>query len=303
MTVKATVAESVDRSLLQSVSLRICDSFLLSPVRSIWDKNQLDAQLPLSKTQKVAVGLYLVARDWALGNFPPRFERESAWENERTIPSRVAGISAEQWYANVSRCPFGYHETLEHYLHDTVRIWKVLRQCKIAPPARILEIGCSTGWLSEILANMKFEVTGTTISPNDVAVAARRVAALREKDPDSQLTFDVSPMELVHTRHSGFDCVLVYEALHHAFDWRETIGSVARTLNPGGWFLICNEPNLVHTFVSYRISKLTTTHEVGISRRKLVRELHENGFGRMVRFCPRLHFGIGWHWLAAQKSQ
>jgi ubiquinone/menaquinone biosynthesis C-methylase UbiE len=48
------------------------------------------------------------------------------------------------------------------------------------------------------------------------------------------------------TEHLGpFDAVFVYEALHHAYDWRKACAEAYRCLKPGGWFLLCNEPNLL----------------------------------------------------------
>ena len=52
-----------------------------------------------------------------------------------------------------------------------------------------------------------------------------------------------------------FDVVFVFEALHHAYDWHQSLKSAFECLKPGGWLIICNEPNLIHTFVSYRIAK------------------------------------------------
>lgn len=275
---------------------------LFSSIRSTWDANQRDWNLPLGKFQKAALGIYLVLQDWAEGTFPPRFERETSWQNEGTVFDRMPGTTSEQWYSTIAVSPFGYHESIEDYLPDIVRIWKILHHCGIAPPARVLEIGCGNGWLSEILAGMGFNVIGTTISGADVECGARRVRALHEKRPDSHLAFEVCPMERVGEHYHDLDCVIVYEALHHAFDWRQTVHSVAQSLRPGGYFLICSEPNLAHTVISYRVAKLTTTHEIGISRRFLKRELRTAGFSRIEVISNPFHLGVGWHWIAAQKA-
>ncbi len=41
-----------------------------------------------------------------------------------------------------------------------------------------------------------------------------------------------------------YEVVYVFEALHHAFDWRQAIQSSFECLRPGGWLLICQEPAL-----------------------------------------------------------
>ena len=100
----------------------------------------------------------------------------------------------------------------------------------------------------------------------------------------------------------GFDCVFIFEALHHAFDWRETLAAAHKCLKPGGWFLLAKEPMFLHTFVSYRVAKLSNTHEIGMSRRALIRRLRDVGFARVDDLGPKiLNFKRGIS-LIAQKA-
>ena len=113
-------------------------------------------------------------------------------------------------------------------------------------------------------------------------------------------------MEEVDTRLAGYgvlpvDAVYVYAALHHAFDWRETFRAVYNCLAPGGWFLICREPNVLHTFVSYRLAKVSNTKEIGFSRRELASELRKVGFLNLHIFNRSPGFLVKPHWMAAQK--
>ena len=73
-------------------------------------------------------------------------------------------------------------------------------------------------------------------------------------------------------------------------EWRRTIHTAASSLEPGGWFLICAEPNLAHTFISCRVGKLTQTHEIGISRKQLTHELRRDGFRHIRSFSSPLHY-------------
>jgi SAM-dependent methyltransferase len=52
----------------------------------------------------------------------------------------------------------------------------------------------------------------------------------------------------------SFDGVFVFEALHHAFDWRQAIQASFHCLKEGGWLVLANEPNLLHTYISYRVA-------------------------------------------------
>lgn len=100
-----------------------------------------------------------------------------------------------------------------------------------------------------------------------------------------------------------YDAVFVFAALHHAFDWREAIHSAGECLKPGGWLFLCNEPNLVHTFSSYRVAKLSNTHEIGMSRRQLMEQMRKCGITRIVSLGSLLHFWIKPHWICGQKTK
>ena len=126
---------------------------------------------------------------------------------------------------------------------------------------------------------------------------------LEAKGLSPALKFVAAPMESVHkaVATGSFDAAFVYEALHHAFDWREAIRSAHACLRDGGWFLICNEPNVLHTCISYRVAKLSNTHEIGFRKSALVGELQKTGFRRVVSVGVKLHCWVRHHWLLAQK--
>ncbi len=104
---------------------------------------------------------------------------------------------------------------------------KLLRQINVKPPARLLEIGCGTGWMAEFMAITGFDVTGTSIVPADIKDARRRITSVAAKGlSTTKLRFEVAPMEAVDEMvgpRDYYDAVYVFEALHHAFDWRQAI--------------------------------------------------------------------------------
>src|SRR2546428_6810667 len=107
--------------------------------------------------------------------------------------------------------------------------------------------------MAEFLAMSGYSVVGTSIAPNEIALANVRAESFRRKGLKNELSFKASPMESVDGALSdahGFDGVLVFEALHHAFDWRQAIAAAYRCLKPGGWLVLANEPNVLHTFIS-----------------------------------------------------
>src|SRR5213078_1622874 len=123
--------------------------------------------------------------------------------------------------------------------------------------------------MAEFLAISGYSVVGTSIGPNEIKIAEKRAAGFRIKELPDTLSFKVSPMECGSAALDGqtdFDVVLVFEALHHAFDWRPAIKASHDCLKQGGWLVLANEPNLLHTFISYRAARLSNTHEIGMSR-------------------------------------
>src|SRR5215217_5168696 len=59
------------------------------------------------------------------------------------------------------------------------------------PPARLLDLGCGTGWTSRFFARAGYEVVGADIAPEMIRVATE----LRDRDGPSNLAFHVSDYE------------------------------------------------------------------------------------------------------------
>src|SRR5688572_29883350 len=190
-------------------------------------------------------------------------------------------------------------------MRDYGRLVEALEAHGIRPPQRLLELGCGSGWMAEWLALNGYDVTATSVRAEDRELVERRAASIRIRGLPCQLEFRESPMETIDqcVRDAlPFQAVFVYEALHHAFSWVETIQAVHTLLPRGGWFFICNEPNVLHTFISYRVAKIQRWHEVGISRPRLLRELRGQGFDRIEVLKHRFNNLVNSHWIAARKG-
>lgn len=96
--------------------------------------------------------------------------------------------------------------------------------------AKILEIGCGTGWLANTLVPFG-QVTATDLSPSSIAEGRRR-------HPEVTLICgDFSTVEL-----SGpFDFIVSADALAHMYDQRLFIERIAQLLRPGGTFLLMTQ--------------------------------------------------------------
>jgi 2-polyprenyl-3-methyl-5-hydroxy-6-metoxy-1,4-benzoquinol methylase len=284
----------------------VADSFLLSHGRHLMQRNWENYFLPLSKVGKLSAGVYLILKDYSAGLFPPTFaDQAKAYAAERDYYSSMPGAKREVVLAGHVQKPFWDPNNFATYIGKFTRLWRELEALELRPGARLLELGCGCGWMSEFLAIAGYHVLGTSIGPDEIGLAEKRITALRARGVDEvRLSFKEGPMETVDevvAPARDFDGVFVFEALHHAFDWRQTIHAAFRCLKPGGWLLVADEPNRLHTFVSYRISRLTNTHEIGMSRPLLEAEMKRAGFREVRVLRPRWDNGVTPLWIAARK--
>ena len=288
----------------RKLAAALADSFLLSRGKNLFERNTREFWMPLSKADKVFAGIYIILADYSVGKFPPQFEDQAAaYQAEIDYLKSMPGDAAET-VEGALRKPFWNPEAFDKYCQGFSQLWRALLSLDVKPGKRLLELGCGSGWMAEFLANAGYKVTATTISDQEVSLANKRLAALEEKGWGENLRFFAAPMESVSEHlppNSMFDCVFVFEALHHAYDWREAIRTSIKVIAPKGWLVLANEPNLMHTFISYRVSRLTKTHEIGMSQTELINEMKKAGFGNIHVLAPRLNNLVSAHWIAGQR--
>ena len=294
----------MNNGLARSLARRVAASPLLHRGKLIWEENQKNWGLPLTKTEKLLSGAYLILAHYSEGKFPPTFsDQQKVYEAERNVKI-LPGLTAEETREPAQRKPFWYGKLGCMYIHHFALLTDGLLKIGVPSGAKILELACGAGWASDSLAQMKFQVVGTTINPHDLEEARLRSESYRVRKLDNPPEFICTPMEEVYaaTAHRGpFDAVFIYEALHHAYDWRKACADAYKSLKPGGWFLLCNEPNLCHTLISYRYSQLSHSPEIGFSKREVFRHLKECGFGKRVVLAKRFGFFIRAFWVAVQR--
>jgi SAM-dependent methyltransferase len=108
------------------------------------------------------------------------------------------------------------------------------------PPARVLDLGCGTGWTSTFFAKRGYDVVGVDIC-EDMLVYANRE---REREGLDNLRFVAADYEGL-TFDREFDAAIFFDALHHAMDEQAAIQAAFRALKPGG-VCITSEPGLGH---------------------------------------------------------
>ena len=132
--------------------------------------------------------------------------------------------------------PFS-HFTCSKNLVDMGLIMSLLPQ----PPARLLDLGCGTGWTSAFFARRGYRVVGQDIAPDMIDYARQN----KTRYEAAELEFIVSDYESL-AFDDPFDCAVFYDSLHHAVDERAALQSVYRALRPDG-ILVTHEPGVGHS--------------------------------------------------------
>jgi glycosyltransferase involved in cell wall biosynthesis/SAM-dependent methyltransferase len=110
--------------------------------------------------------------------------------------------------------------------------------------ARILDVGCGSGWLSEYFARLGYDVWGIDISDDLIRMARERVESVPYNlDHETALrcrflTHDIEIAPLPKEFGAKFDAIICYDSLHHLVDERAVFSHLAAMLDVGGLLFI-----------------------------------------------------------------
>jgi len=175
--------------------------------------------------------------------------------------------------AHSIRKPFS-DEDCAKYLAAMTAIFALLPP----PPARVVEFGCGTGWLSLYLAERGYEVLGVDISADAVAQAN----IVRDSRNLANAKFLAADYESFSGQES-FDCAVFHDALHHAEDERAALQCCWNALKPNG-IVITIEPGVGHskTHTSLNAIKRFGVHEKDMPPKHIIALAQQIGFRRSL---------------------
>jgi methionine biosynthesis protein MetW len=154
---------------------------------------------------------------------------------------------------------------------------------------RVLEVGCSTGYMSQFMKGRKCVVTGVEVD----ADAARYAADYCEEVHVLDLN---SPEWVTRFSEGRFDVVLLGDVLEHLVNPARVLSQTRKILGPNG-SLVISLPNIVHWETRVKVllgqfnyqscGTLDHTH-LRFFTLKTAQELIESAGCRIVRFHPAI---------------
>ena len=121
--------------------------------------------------------------------------------------------------------------------YPTEIVASALDRGNVAPGARVLEVGCGTGKLTEVLVDLGLRVDAVDPGARMVAAARRRLSS------SGEVTFHVGRFEDVTLPDSSFDAAFSATAFHW-LDARVSWRKVASSLRPGGLLALLTHTTL-----------------------------------------------------------
>ena len=115
----------------------------------------------------------------------------------------------------------------------------IMRLLRLAPGARVADLGCGSGVFCDLLRRAGYHSIGLDISPKLIEVG-------RQKYPETE--FHVGDVERLPFQTASLDGVLLSGVVHHLPDPARCAAEVFRVLRPGGRF-VAFDPNRMNPFM------------------------------------------------------
>jgi SAM-dependent methyltransferase len=194
------------------------------------------------------------------------------------------------------------------FASESRRLTAIVRHLGLQPGERLLDLGCGSGWLSDLCARSGAQVVACDVAPAGVAAARARYPASG--------SFVVGDVYAVGLKSNVADVIVLSEVLEHLQDIPAAVRELKRLLRPGGRLMVtvpnretivkhlcihCNSltPANAHLHSFDAASLGVALQEHGLAVRKTVllsnKLLELIGFPHKSRWLPHLGWrGIDW---------
>lgn len=170
---------------------------------------------------------------------PGRFVPDTALAKQRFLEAageyvRRKSEAERRWlYAK----PFDPTPGNANFFSELYQVLNLIQAMRITPRGRVLEVGSGPGWLTEILALLRFEVVAVEPATEMIAISRERLAAAERHFRPSEalaVTFLPAAIEDCDLPDGAFDAIVFHESLHHVLDERRTLEVCFAALREGG---------------------------------------------------------------------
>lgn len=151
--------------------------------------------------------------------------------------------------------PFSDPGNIGGLLSDIAAVFTLLPH----PPAKLIDLGCGSGWTSHFYALSGYDVTGIDISRDAVKAAKEHFVK-----PGLKLNYKCADYDELKYK-DAFDAAVFFDSLHHAEDEVAALKATYRTLKPGGIIILC-EPGVGH---SKSPSSIEAMEKYGVNERDM----------------------------------
>jgi SAM-dependent methyltransferase len=110
---------------------------------------------------------------------------------------------------------------------------QAIERMRVPPDARVLDVGCGSGWASRLLASLAIRgrVTGIDISDEMIRIARESSGSFPNVD------FETASAEQLPFGHNEFTHAFSMESLYYYRDIPRALAEIHRVLKPGGVFV------------------------------------------------------------------
>jgi len=135
-----------------------------------------------------------------------------------------------------------YRNEKNTFLIDTAMAQKLeggardryIKELSLKPGARILDIGCGSGWLALELARYGCHVDAYDISPKAIELAKKTLKQNPYKKGFGSVNYYLQDVSVIDLGNEKYDGVSGWSAFHHMPDVPEFMEKVHKALKPGG---------------------------------------------------------------------
>jgi ubiquinone/menaquinone biosynthesis C-methylase UbiE len=188
--------------------------------------------------------------------------------------------------------PFDHMPFSKQYFIEMYGALNLIETLHIKPYGKVLEVGCGTGWVTEILASLGFHVFALEPSKDFVNIAKEKLESLSNHlhyNAKSNVEFFNTTMEESAFEENSFDAIIYLASLHHIVDEDICIEKSFKYLKPGGMLGIgqevCYDPDLPLRMLAYEDEiKRSGVLENPFTKEYLDCLLNKYGFAEIIRY-------------------